>query len=158
LTNGLTAFLHGAAPESLGRIRAIVCDDAPALRMLFRVELEADGDIVVVGEAADGSEVIEAARLARPDVVLLDLSMPKCSGLEAIGLLLADDPGARIVVLSGSADEVAAREALDRGAFTYLTKGTPAAKLRDTVRAAAALRLPGGGDDGRAVPPGWSPG
>ena len=130
--------LHGQPPNTAKQIRAIVCDDAPELRALFRIELEADGDIEVVGLAGDGEEAIDLARRLHPEVVLLDLSMPGQSGLDAIGALLAENPAASILILSGSADEALQRKALEHGALRYLSKRTPAAELRHAVRQAAS--------------------
>ena len=78
-----------------------LCDDAPELRALLRAFLEWGGDVEIVGEAEDGEGLAEAVRDAEADVVLLDLSMPRVDGLEALAELRADDPALGIVVLSG---------------------------------------------------------
>ena len=116
----------------------LLCDDAPGFRALLRYTLEEDPDVVVVGEAGDGEACLAAITDLRPDVVLLDISMPRLPGLDAIGAMLARAPACRIVALSGfTADEMAER-ALARGAHAYVEKGTGAVAIRDAVRAAAA--------------------
>lgn len=118
-------------------IRAVVCDDAPELRELFRVELGADGDIEVLGLARDGSEAVDLARRLRPDVILLDLSMPGLDGLEVIREVRAASPTTRVLVVTGSADEALQARTLEHGALRCLAKQTSAAELRIAVREAA---------------------
>ena len=119
-------------------IRVLLCDDVPDLRLLLRLNLEADGDVRVVGEAGDGVEAIEQARALQPDIVLLDLSMPRLDGLEAIPLIREAAPDTAIVVFSGFLTELVARQVLEAGAASYLEKGTPHETLISTIRAAAA--------------------
>lgn len=121
-----------------GEIRVLVCDDAPGFRALLRYTLEEDPDLVVVGEACDGQAGLDAITALRPDVVLLDISMPRLEGLDAIGAMLERSPASRIVALSGFAAEDMADAALARGAHAYVEKGTGAAAIRDAVRAAGA--------------------
>jgi DNA-binding NarL/FixJ family response regulator len=95
-----------------------------------------------VGEAADGAAKLEAVARLRPDVVLLDLSMPRLEGMDAIATMRERSPASRIVALSGfMADEMddAVRE---RGAHAYVEKGTGAGAIRDAVRAAAGAPDP----------------
>jgi DNA-binding NarL/FixJ family response regulator len=125
-----------------GEIRVLLCDDAPGFRALIRYTLDEDPDVVVVGEAGDGEAGLEAVAALRPDVVLLDISMPRLQGLDAIGAMLERSPASRIVALSGfGADEMAAA-ALERGAHAYVEKGTGSTAIRDAVRAAAAAAHP----------------
>jgi DNA-binding NarL/FixJ family response regulator len=121
-----------------GEIRVLLCDDAPAFRALLRYTLDEDPDVVVVGEAGDGEAGLEAVARLRPDVVLLDISMPRLEGLEAIGAMLERSPASRIVALSGYDAGQMAAVALERGAHAYVEKGTGAIAIRDAVRAAAA--------------------
>ena len=125
--------LVAAAPEPTGPIRVVVCDDAPAMRALLRHTLEGDGDVEVVGEAADGDAVVALVAALRPDVVLLDLSMPKVDGLQALPRIRAAAPWAAVVVLSGRDAAVAGPQALALGAERFMPKPAGAAAIRDAV-------------------------
>ena len=116
--------------------RVFIADDVEALRTLWREFLEADPDVEIVGEAGDGEAALEGVRATRPDVLVLDLSMPKVDGLEVIGSLQVDLPEVRIVVASGFAAARLAPLAIELGATAYLEKGMTAEALREAVRAA----------------------
>lgn len=106
------------------RRRAVVVDDSPIARALLREWLEADGDLEVVGEAADGESAIELVTRLRPDVATIDIRMPGMSGLELVTTLMAKSP-LPILVLTGAAagDEAGlAFEAVRRGALDLLLK------------------------------------
>jgi DNA-binding NarL/FixJ family response regulator len=128
--------LDRAAPQ---RVRVVVCDDAPELRELLRIELEAEGDIEVLGMAGDANASVDLARRLRPDVVMLDLSMPGRSGLDVIGEILATSPLTSVVVLTGVVDDAIRARTLERGARRCLPKHTPAADLRTAVRQVAQV-------------------
>lgn len=115
-------------------IRVVLCDDSPDLRVLFRLELEAEGDIEVVAVGADGHEAIDLVRQHRPDVVVLDLAMPKASGMHVIPRIKSDVPQARILVVTGTADQVLKLRSIEVGASACLDKRTGAAGLRVAVR------------------------
>ena len=102
--------------------RVYICDDSPELRLLLGSVLEADGDIAVVGEAADGELLAEAVRRAAADVVVLDLSMPRSNGLQALAVLRAAAPDLGIVVFSGFDQQPMAARVLALGADSYLEK------------------------------------
>jgi DNA-binding NarL/FixJ family response regulator len=121
-----------------GEIRVLLCDDAGGFRALMRYALEEDPAFAVVGEAADGHAGLEAVAALRPDVVLLDLSMPRLDGIDAIAAMRVGAPETRIVALSGFGADEMAQAALARGADAYLEKGTDMATIREAVRAAAA--------------------
>ena len=118
-------------------ISVVVCDDVPGMRRLARIVLEEQGDVSVIGEAADGREAIQEISRLQPDVVVLDLSMPELDGLEAIPLIREVAPRAQIVVFSGFEEEKLAEAALKRKASRYVRKGAPLAELRQAVRAVA---------------------
>lgn len=130
-------FLRGCAARAQRAVRVLVCDDVKAFRTLLRCSLEEEG-IDVVGEAADGNEGVRQAAALRPDVVLLDLSMPECDGLEAIPQLRLRSPETQIVVLSGYTAERMADAAMASGAVAYLEKGAELSEIVRTVRVAAA--------------------
>ena len=119
-------------------ITLCLCDDVREFRELMRFGLGDDPEIEVVGEAADGIEAIDVVARTRPDVVLLDLSMPGKDGLEVIESLRERSPTSRIVVLSGFAAARMESIVLERGATRYLEKGTPLADIREAIHAAAA--------------------
>jgi DNA-binding NarL/FixJ family response regulator len=115
-------------------IRVFLCDDVPELRALLRYGLEEDAGLKVVGEAGSAQAAIDAIADLRPDVVLLDLSMPGMDGLEAIPRLREVAPEMAIVVFSGFAAERMRGPALELGAARYLEKGEPLESVRATVR------------------------
>jgi DNA-binding NarL/FixJ family response regulator len=121
-----------------GRIRVLLCDDAPGFRALLRYTLEDDPAVAVVGEAGDAEACLAALSAVRPDVVLLDLSLPRLPGLDAIPAIRARAPGCRIVALSGFTAAEMAPRAIACGAHAYVEKGTGAAAIRAAVHAAAA--------------------
>lgn len=123
-----------AALPGGGLIRVFVCDDVDELRLLLRLGLEDAGDVAVVGEAGDGAEAVEQAAEVRPDVMLLDLSMPIMDGLEAIPLLRERVPDMKIVVVSGFAEGPASERALELGADRYVSKTADIDEVRTVVR------------------------
>ena len=121
-----------ATPER--PIRAVVIDDAPDIRDLLVMVLTRSG-MRVVGQAGDGQAGVDVVRAERPDVVLLDLAMPVMDGVEALPLIRALVPDARIFVLSAFSDAVRDLVLADGGADGYLVKGTPLRKIVEYVEA-----------------------
>jgi DNA-binding NarL/FixJ family response regulator len=126
------------AETQVASIRVLVCDDVAAFRALMRYTLPEDPAIEVVGEAGDGVAAIESAAQLQPDVVLLDLTMPRLDGIDAIPAVLERAPHARVVALSGWGADRMADAALAQGAVAYLEKSDDVQAIRDAVRAAAA--------------------
>ncbi len=118
-------------------IRVLLCDDAEGFRALMRSTLEADPSIEVVGEAADGLAGVEATAELQPDVVLLDMSMPRMGGLQAIPKMRRSAPRASIIGLSSLAAERMAGPSIEIGAHTYLEKGTGLEDIRAAIHEAA---------------------
>jgi len=110
-------------------MRVVLADDVPSLRRLFRIVLEETGHYEVVGEANDGAEALRVVASTQPDLVLLDLSMPRMDGLEAIRPLLAAAPDCAIVVLSGFEARRLAGPAIELGALGYIEKGATPEEL-----------------------------
>jgi YesN/AraC family two-component response regulator len=102
--------------------RVVIADDVVYFRTLLRYALE-ESHYEVVGEAGDGREAIEAVRKEKPDVIILDLSMPVMDGLQAIPEILELSPATKILVLSGFEALSMAEQAIERGAHSYLEKG-----------------------------------
>jgi DNA-binding NarL/FixJ family response regulator len=120
-------------------ITVVVVDDERLLRSGFRVILEAEPDITVAGEAADGRAAVDVVRRRRPDVVLMDIRMPELDGLQAAERILADPDLATAVLMLTTFDlDQHVYDALRIGASGFLLKDTPADRLLDAVRVAAA--------------------
>lgn len=115
------------------RIRVLVVDDFPMYREGVITALRTDPAFVVVGEAGDGIGAAEQAALHDPDVVLLDMMMPRCAGEESIDLIRAHAPRARVLAISASAHSDLVRSALRAGARGYLTKFVQPSELREAV-------------------------
>jgi DNA-binding NarL/FixJ family response regulator len=118
-------------------IRVLLADDEAMVRAGLRLVLESEPDIDVVGEAADGVEALAAAARLRPDVVLIDVHMPRLDGLSAAHQLIVDDPGIKVVVLTTFNDNSYVNEALRLGASGFLLKVAPPERLAEAVRVAA---------------------
>jgi DNA-binding NarL/FixJ family response regulator len=123
-------------PAGDDRLRVVIADDHPVFRQGLRTLLDAIG-IDVVGEAADGAAAVEVCRAARPDVVLLDLHMPRLSGVEATRRLAAECPGTAVLVLTMYDDDETVLAAARAGARGYLLKGAGQEEIGRAVRAVA---------------------
>lgn len=122
---------------SQGKIRILLGDDHTVLRVGLRLLLNAEPDLEVRGEAADGEEVLKQVRELLPDVVLLDLTMPKMNGLECIEHILAGHPETKILVLTMHDDEEYLRAALRAGAKGYVLKKAADVELLSAIRTVA---------------------
>ena len=118
-------------------IRVLVVDDHPVVRGGVVGWLAAQPDIDVVGEAGDGLEALAMVASLTPDVVLMDLRMPRMDGATATGRLAADHPAVRVLVLTTYDTDADIVRAVEAGATGYLLKDTPLPQLADAVRAAA---------------------
>jgi DNA-binding NarL/FixJ family response regulator len=116
-------------------IRVLVADDFPLVREGLTAALRKDRDIEIVGIASDGVEALEQARAVAPDVLLLDLRMPRMSGLVALAHLATDMPAVRVLAISASIDARSVLDALAAGADGYLTKHVEATELCAAVHA-----------------------
>ncbi|MEU5160326.1 response regulator transcription factor [Streptomyces sp. NPDC020875] len=121
-------------------IRVLLVDDQTLLRSAFRVLVDSEPDMTVVGEAADGAEGIELARSQRPDVVLMDIRMPGMDGLAATRLISADPEldGVRVVMLTTFEVDEYVVQSLRAGASGFLGKGAEPDELLNAIRIAAA--------------------
>ena len=117
-------------------IRVIVADDHHLVRQGIRMLLEKADDIEVVGEAEDGQEAVEMADRLTPDVLVMDISMPRLNGTQATGRIHSRGLATQVVILSMHADETIVRQALRYGAKGYVLKRAVAEELLLAVRAA----------------------
>jgi DNA-binding NarL/FixJ family response regulator len=118
-------------------IRVLVVDDQELFRRGLTMLLNVEDDIDVVGEAADGSAAADLAGLESPDVVLMDVRMPKLSGIEACAAIRDAAPSARIIMLTVSDDEADLYEAVKNGASGYLLKDSSIDEVAQAVRVVA---------------------
>jgi DNA-binding NarL/FixJ family response regulator len=118
-------------------IRVLLADDQEMVRSGFRLLLAREADLEVVGEAADGLEAVALTARRRPDVVLMDIRMPRLDGLEATRRILAGGPAARILILTTFDDDQYVFEALHAGASGFILKDAPAADMLDAIRVIA---------------------
>jgi len=119
-------------------IRILITDDHRVVRQGLKMFLALDPDLEVVGEAENGMEAIEQARLLKPDVVLMDLLMPVMGGIEATGTLRAELPDTEVVAMTSVLEDAAVVGAVRAGAIGYLLKDTDAESLCRAIKAAAA--------------------
>lgn len=118
--------------------RVLIVDDHPLVRGGLRSLLERTGEFAVVGEAADGYEAIELATLHAPDVILLDVAMPRLNGTDAARYILEKLPSAGVIMISMHADESYVLRALKSGARGYLLKASPESDVLSAIRAVAS--------------------
>ena len=118
----------------MNKIRVLVVEDQSIVREGMVAILSLQSDIEVVGEAADGIEAVQLARKTRPDVILLDMVMPRQDGLETIPKLRETTPNAKILVLSSFVESSRVYQAVKTGALGYMLKDTPRAQLLQAIR------------------------
>jgi DNA-binding NarL/FixJ family response regulator len=120
-----------------GTLRVVVVDDEPLVRAGLRAILEAEADLEVVGEAGDGADVAAVVAGARPDVVLMDVRMPRVDGIAATRALLARQPAARVLVVTTFENDDHVLDALRAGAHGFLLKRARPEEVVQAVRVVA---------------------
>ena len=118
-------------------VRVLVVDDHPIVRSGLTGMLAVTDDIEVVGEAGDGEEALALVEATRPDVVLMDLRMPRRDGVSATGAIVSGYPATKVLVLTTYDTDTDILHAVEAGAAGYLLKDTPHAELLDGIRAAS---------------------
>src|SRR5262249_59877220 len=146
---GLPVAAGGAGPVTT----ILLVDDHQLVRAGLAGLLDSADDLQVVGQAADGQQALELAAGLAPDVVLMDLSMPVLDGVEATRRLLADNPAAKVVVLTSFSDQPRVADALAAGAVGYLLKDCEPRDLMAAVPAAAQGHAPPDPRGPPALPP-----
>jgi DNA-binding NarL/FixJ family response regulator len=132
-------LLEGAAMDLSHKIRVLVVDDHPLMVAGIKGEIDAQPDMTVLAQAADGEEALSLYRTYRPDVTIMDVRMPKLNGIDAIVAIREEFPKARIIVLTTAIGDVQAFRALKEGAMGYLLKNLVRKELTETIRAVHAV-------------------
>ena len=125
-----------AAPPSTCSARLLIVEDHDLLRESMRLMLESDPELLVVGEAKDGREAIELCRLHRPDLVLMDVRMPRMGGFEATRKIKEERWATRVLIVSAYDDLWYSSEAMRAGAEGYVRKLAPLEEILEAVRGA----------------------
>jgi len=124
--------------EQTKRLRVLLADDHVTVRRGLKLLIDAEPDMEVIGEAGDGNEAVQKARELNPDVIVMDISMPGASGLDATRTLKAIKPDAVIVTLTRHPDSAYLQELLRAGVSGYVLKRSAPTELLHAIRAAAA--------------------
>jgi len=119
----------------MDKIRVLIADDHGIVREGLRTLINSTPGMEVVGEAADGKEAIQQAQTHNPDVILMDLVMPKMGGIEAISQIKADNPQIHVLVLTSFSGDDQVFPAIKAGALGYLLKDAPPPGILDAIRA-----------------------
>ncbi len=120
------------------RVRIVLVDDHQMVRESLRTLIDAEADLVVVGEADDGATALEQMEALRPDLLLLDISMPGMSGIELMEHLRGQRAAPRVIVLTAYADSTYLRQLLDAGATGYVLKRSTIGVLVEAIRTVMA--------------------
>ena len=124
--------------EVSGPISVVLADDQALMRMGFRMVLEAEEDITVVGEASDGTSALAQAKALHPDVILMDVRMPGMNGIEATERIARECPGTRVLILTTFDLDEYAFAGLRAGASGFLLKDTRPTELAEAIRTVAS--------------------
>ena len=134
---GTAPLADPAADAEARRVRVLLVDDHKIVREGLAGLLEMEGDIEVVGQASDGQMAVELVRQLRPDVVSMDITMPRMNGIEATRQITAEFPDIRVVGLSMHESSDMARAMQQAGAATYVSKDAPSEELLRAIRGSA---------------------
>jgi two-component system, NarL family, invasion response regulator UvrY len=122
----------------MNQIKVMLVDDHAVVRMGFKMLLETTDDIKVIAEAENGENAIKSFMEHKPDVIVMDITMPGMGGMEAIERILSKESSAKILVLSAHEDSVHPKRVLNAGAMGYVTKRSAAEELIKAIRAVAS--------------------
>ena len=118
----------------MSQIKILLVDDHAVVRMGFKMLIEAEDDITVIGEAESGEGAIKLFQELKPDIIVMDITMPGIGGIEAIDRIMAKDKNTKILVLSAHEDSVHPKRVLNAGAMGYLTKRSAAEELIKAIK------------------------
>lgn len=118
----------------MSQIKILLVDDHAVVRMGFKMLIEAETDIKVIGEADSGEAAVKLFQELKPDIIVMDITMPGIGGLEAIDRIMAKDKNTKILVLSAHEDSVHPKRVLNAGAMGYLTKRSAAEELIKAIK------------------------
>src|SRR6266404_2436155 len=118
------------------KINVLLAEDHTIVRQGFRLLLEGEPDIAVVGEAETGRQAVQLVRKLRPDVVVMDIAMPKLNGLEATRQITKEVPSTKVIILSSYSHDEYVQQLTEAGASGYLLKQTAAAELIKAIHEA----------------------
>lgn len=121
----------------MNKIRILIADDHPLMRDALVTALEAELDMLVIGQASDGHEAVTLAQQLYPDVILMDLLMPGMDGITAVTAILASQPAIKILILTSLSDEHSIQAAAQAGAMGYITKEAIRPELLRAIRTVA---------------------
>jgi DNA-binding NarL/FixJ family response regulator len=130
----LTTTTHSPNNTSSSPARIIIADDHDLVREAMRSMLDIEPDLRIIDEAKDGQEIIELTRLQRPDLVIMDVRMPKVNGLEATQTIKEELPTTKVLIWSAYEDPVLVSDAVRAGADGYVLKLSPVQELVDAIR------------------------
>jgi two-component system, NarL family, response regulator LiaR len=119
-----------------GKIKVLIVDDHQVVRQGLRTYLNLNDDLQVIGEAGDGQEAVEMTAKLSPDVILMDLVMPRLDGIAATELIKASNPGAKVIALTSFTEDDKVFPAIQAGATSYLLKDVSPDALVEAIRAA----------------------
>src|SRR5918993_3137900 len=130
----LTTTTHSPNNTSSSPARIIIADDHELVREAMRSMLDSEPDLRIIDEAKDGQEIIELCRLQRPDLVIMDVRMPKVNGLEATQMIKEELPTTKVLIWSAYEDPLLTSEAVRAGADGYVLKLSLVQELLDAIR------------------------
>jgi NarL family two-component system response regulator LiaR len=121
----------------MNKIKILIVDDHPMMRDALRISFTGEDDLQVIGEASNGIEALKLLATLTPDIILMDLLMPKMDGLETIEHIFKSNPEAKILVISSMEDEERVVSAIQAGVLGYFPKTAPRQYLLDAIRKVA---------------------
>ena len=125
----------------MSQITILLVDDHAVVRMGFKMLIEAEEGIKVIGEAESGEIAVKLFQELKPDIIVMDITMPGIGGLEAIDRIIAKDKNTKILVLSAHEDSVHPKRVLNAGAMGYLTKRSAAEELIKAIKSVLLIGL-----------------